>query len=283
MCGIAGVFGRPAEATVDRMLSRLRHRGPDDDFLVTRAECTLGVRRLSIVDVDGGRQPLANESGTVWAAQNGEIYNFAALRRELEAKGHRFQTRTDTEVIPHLYEDWGAAFPRHLNGMFAVAIWDDARRSGVLARDPVGKKPLYLLERAGCLYFASEIKALLAVPDFERRIDAAAIHHFLSYKHVPEPATAFVGIRALRPGEVLTWNADDGARIESYWAFSWHPDPAWDRTPEEEIVRRLEQSLRESVQRRLMSDVPIGFYLSGGVDSSLSTAIAATLSRERIR
>jgi asparagine synthase (glutamine-hydrolysing) len=265
------------------MLHRIAYRGPDDEFLVSGPRFTLGARRLSIIDVEGGRQPLSNETGTVWAAQNGELYNFPELRPALEAKGHRFRTRSDTEIIPHLYEDWGAEFPSRLLGMFAIAVWDDARECGLLARDHTGKKPLYYLERPGALYFASEIKCLLAVRDYERRLNPVAIHHFLSYKHVPEPDTAFEGIKSLGPAQTLTWSARDGIKVSTYWSLDWTPDPAWDRMDEEEIVLRVAASLKEGVRRRLLSDVPIGFYLSGGGDSSFSTALAATLSPGRIK
>jgi len=283
MCGIAGVFGKADPSTIEVMLHRIAYRGPDDEFLVSGPRFTLGARRLSIIDVEGGRQPLSNETGTVWAAQNGELYNFPELRPTLEAKGHRFRTRSDTEIIPHLYEDWGAEFPSRLLGMFGIAVWDDARECGLLARDHTGKKPIYYLERPGALYFASEIKCLLAVGDYQRRLNPAAIHHFLSYKHVPDPDTAFEGIKSLGPAQTLTWSARDGIKVSTYWAPSWAPDPAWDRMDEEEIALRVAASLKEGVRRRLLSDVPIGFYLSGGVDSSFSTALAATLSPGRIK
>src|SRR6266849_6009535 len=166
MCGIAGVFGKADPATVGAMLARLVHRGPDDEFLVSGTRFTLGARRLAIIDPEAGRQPLSNESGTVWAVQNGELYNFPVLRPGLEAKGHRFRTHSDTEIIPHLYEDWGPDYPSRLLGMFAIAVWDDARGCGLLARDHTGKKPLYYLERPRALYFASESKCLLAVRDY---------------------------------------------------------------------------------------------------------------------
>jgi asparagine synthase (glutamine-hydrolysing) len=283
MCGIAGVFGRADPATVEVMLHRLAHRGPDDEFLVSGRRFTLGTRRLAIIGVDDGRQPLSDETGAVWAAQNGELYNLPDLRPRLLAKGHRFRTSTDTELIPHLYEEHGAAFPDALRGMFAIALWDDARAEGLLVRDPTGKKPVYYLDTPGALYFASEIKALLAVPAYRREVDPVALHHFLSYKHVPAPLTAFAGIRALGPAQTLRWAAGAGPRIETYWAPRWSPDPAWERVDEEEVAARLREALREAVRRRLLSDVPIGFYLSGGLDSSLSTALAATLAPGPIR
>jgi asparagine synthase (glutamine-hydrolysing) len=283
MCGIAGIFGRADPATVEVMLGRLAHRGPDDQFLVSGRHFTLGARRLAILDVEGGRQPLSNEAGNVWAVQNGELYNFPELRPALESKGHRLRTHTDTEIIPHLYEDWGTDFPSQLRGMFAIAVWDDAKGSGCLVRDHTGKKPLYFLELAGGLYFASEIKSLLAVPDYERRLNPVAVHHFLSYKHVPSPETAFDGIRSLGPAQVLTWAPSEAPRIATYWSLKWAADPAWARMDEEEVAQRVAACLGEGVRRRLLSDVPIGFYLSGGIDSSLSTALAATLSSKRIK
>jgi len=265
------------------MLGRIAYRGPDDQFLVSGPRFTVGARRLAILDPEGGRQPISNEMGNVWAVQNGELYNFPELRPALEAKGHRFRNRGDTEIIPHMYEDWGTEFPSRLLGMFAIGVWDDVRGCGLLARDHTGKKPLYYLEVPGALYFASEIKCLLAVGDHARRLNPAAIHHFLSYKHVPDPDTAFIGIKSLGPAQTLTWSPREGARISTYWSLSWAPDPAWERMDEREIAERVAASLREGVRRRLLSDVPIGFYLSGGVDSSLSTALAATLSPGRIK
>src|SRR3954469_18671794 len=163
MCGIAGVFGRADRGLVETMAETMRHRGPDDRFAVGGQHFALAARRLSILDVEGGRQPIANETATVWAAQNGEIYTPPALRRSLVAAGHTLHTRCDTELLPHLYEDHGRDLPRRIDGMFAVAVWDDQRQEWLLARDRIGKKPLYYHQRDGCLYFASEIKALLAL------------------------------------------------------------------------------------------------------------------------
>jgi asparagine synthase (glutamine-hydrolysing) len=281
VCGIAGVFGKNDPDTIDRMLGRLGHRGPDDHFLVSGRFFTIGARRLAIIDVEGGRQPLSNETGVIWVCQNGEIYNFLELRSELESRGHRFQSRSDTEVLPHLYEEHGSKFPTRLRGMFAVALWDDEKRQGILARDHTGKKPLYYLDDGKALYFASEIKGLLAIPGYDRRIHAPAIHHFLSYKHVPAPDTAFSGIKELAPAHVLTWSTSGQSR-ERYWRPCWGPSRRWERMGEEEIADQLLAKLKEAVELRLLSDVPIGFYLSGGIDSSLSTAIAATLSPTRI-
>jgi asparagine synthase (glutamine-hydrolysing) len=274
MCGIAGVFGRGDAGTVAAMVRLLRHRGPDDELLVSGQSFALAARRLSIVDVGGGRQPVANESETIWAAQNGELYNFQELRRRLVADGHTLHTDCDTEILPHLYERDGRSFPEQIHGMFAVAVWDDARQVGLLARDRAGKKPLYYLQDGDALYFASEIKSLLEVPGFERRIDLEALHHYLSYKHVPHPLSIFQRIRAVPPGSLLTFRPGGEPEVSRYWL----PSFAAVEMEEEEAVDRLLELLREGVRRRLMGDVPIGFFLSGGIDSSLSTALAAELS-----
>lgn len=281
MCGICGVFGARRPDVVERMLDTIVHRGPDDGHLTSAPDFTLGARRLSIIDLEGGRQPLCNEDGKVWVAQNGEIYNFPGLRDELAGRGHGFSTRCDTEVIAHLYEEEGLDTPLRLDGMFAIAIHDEGRGRGLLMRDRTGKKPLYYLEHEGCLWFASEIKALLEVPGFERVIDWEAIHHFLSYKHVPAPWSAFRGIRALPPAHLLEWKDGRIARLEPYWRASYEPFP--EPLDEETLVESFLEKLRSAVRRRLISDVPIGFFLSGGLDSSLSTCIAAEANPEPIR
>ena len=283
MCGIAGVFGRSEPEVARAMIGRLRHRGPDDVFQVAGPEFTLAACRLAIIDVTGGRQPLSNEDGTVWATQNGELYNFPEIAPRLRELGHKLHTRTDTEVLPHLYEEHGPAFPTKLSGMFAVAVWDDVNKRGVLARDRAGKKPLYWMEHQGGLYYASEIKALLAVPGFERRVNPEAIHHFLSYKHVPSPLTAFAGIHMLPPAHTLVFQAGRTPVVAPYWSLSWRPDPYFDKVSEEEAAERVAATLETGVRRRLLSDVPVGFYLSGGVDSSLSTALAARIAGHRIQ
>jgi asparagine synthase (glutamine-hydrolysing) len=283
MCGIAGVFGRPEGDVVATMLAALVHRGPDDGHQVSGRSFALGARRLSIVDLQGGRQPLSNEEGTVWAAQNGELYNFPEVRPRLEEAGHRFRTRCDTELLPHLYEEHGADAVLHLDGMFAVAIWDDARRVGLLARDRTGKKPLYYMEREGALYFASEIKALLRVPGVQRRIDLEALHHYLSLKHVPHPLTMFQGIRALPPGHRMVVVPGKPPAIERYWRPDASDLPPEAQPGEDEAIERYLELMRAAVRRRFMSDVPVGFFLSGGIDSSLSTALAAELAGGKIK
>ncbi len=223
MCGICGVFGVGDRAVVESMLETLRHRGPDDGHLVVGDDFAIGTRRLSIVDVAGGRQPLTNEDGTVIAAQNGELYNFPEARERLVRRGHHLTTRTDTEILPHLWEEYGQALPQHIDGMFAVAVWDSRQHTGLLARDRMGKKPLYYWQRDGALYFASELKALLAIPGFERRLNLEALHHFLSYKHVPHPFTIFNGVRILPPAHQLAYRPGCDPTISRYWSLSFAP------------------------------------------------------------
>lgn len=283
MCGIAGVFGRREDETVNSMTAALLHRGPDDGFLVGGEDFSLGARRLSIVGIEDGRQPLSNESGTIWAAQNGELYNYPQVRRELLASGHHLHTHCDTEILPHLYEDYGTRMIEHIDGMFAVALWDTENRVGLLARDRMGKKPLYYHRRGAALYFASEIKALLRIPGFERRINYEALHHFLSFKHVPAPLSIFEGISILPPAHMLVYRPGSEVEIRRYWDVDFSATGEMASWPEEELIEHLLVLLRRGVERRLMSDVPIGFFLSGGIDSSLSTALAAELSPGRIK
>jgi len=282
MCGIAGVFGRGDRDAVSRMLATLRHRGPDDEHVMSSSRFALGTRRLSIVDVGGGRQPLTNEDGTVIAAQNGEIYNFPKLRPALLAAGHALRTRTDTEVLPHLWEEHGASLPVHIDGMFAAAVWDERQGIGLLARDRMGKKPLYYWRDSDAIYFASELKALLALPGFTRELDLEALHHYLSYKHVPHPLTIFKGARMLPPAHSLIFRPGREPEISRYWDLSFVPRNG--RVPDErEAVDGLLDRMREAVSRRFMSDVPVGFFLSGGIDSSLTTALAAEVAPERVK
>lgn len=281
MCGIAGVFGRNEPETVDRMLRAIAHRGPDDHFWLGGDDYTLGARRLSIIDLISGRQPLATPDGNVIAAQNGEIYNFQELREQLLAEGHRFAGRSDTEVIPHLYQLYGEAFVEHIHGMFAVSLWDRTRREGLLARDRAGKKPLYYTVWQGALYYASEIKSLLQIPGFPRRLRPEALHHYLSYKNVPCPLTIFEGISMLPPAHLLSWRDGQIASIRPYWKLDWTPMEG--ELDEGELAEELLVRLRAGLKRRLIADVPIGFFLSGGLDSSLATALAAEVSPERIK
>lgn len=283
MCGISGVFGRPDIETVKQMMGAIVHRGPDDGYSVAGTNFALGTRRLSIVGVVDGRQPLANEDGTIWAAQNGELYNYPRVKPELLRRGHRLQTHTDTEILVHLYEDFGTRLPEHIDGMFAIAVWDTVNKRGLLARDRMGKKPLYYYRDNDALYFASEIKSLLLVPGFERRINLEALHHYLSFKHIPCPLSIFEGVYMLPPAHVLEFQLGEEPKIRRYWDVDFSPQSETANAPEEELVERLLALLRQGIERRLMSDVPIGFFLSGGIDSTLSTVLAAEISTTPIK
>jgi asparagine synthase (glutamine-hydrolysing) len=273
MCGIAGVVGATwsaPELAVHEMLRHLEHRGPDEEGIADVAGATLGVRRLAIIDVLRGHQPMANETGNVFAIQNGELYNYRDLRAELLRRGHRFQTDSDTEVLPHLYEEYGPDFARHLRGMFAIAVWDARTETLVLTRDRLGKKPLLYAETERGLAFASEIQALLALP-VARNIDDQAIRDYLVSGYVGSPRTAFRAIRKIRPGHTLTVR---GGSLEehSYWRLSFSPKTA---IREEEAVDELRSRIAEAVRLRLISDVPLGAFLSGGLDSSTIVAFMA--------
>jgi asparagine synthase (glutamine-hydrolysing) len=264
VCGICGTIGDTAR--LERMSATLVHRGPDSDGTFLDGEVGLAARRLSIIDLETGDQPLSNEDGTVTVVQNGEIYNYVELRRELERAGHTFRTYGDTEVLAHAYEQWGDRFPERLRGMFAVALWDARRRRLLLARDRFGIKPLYVREAGDGLEFASELRAL---PRGE--IDLAALEAFLAFNSIPAPLTIFRGTRKLRPGHVLVW--EDGRTREERYA---RPGPLPERRDEEaELVEELRGRLRDSVRAHLVSDVPVGVLLSGGVDSGLLAALAA--------
>lgn len=275
MCGIAGVFGKSDPRTVNVMLDRLMHRGPDDGHVVAGDRFTLGARRLSIVDLAGGRQPLTNEDQTIWAAQNGELYNYFELKPKLIGRGHVLRTHCDTELIPHLYEEYGADLASRLDGMFAICLWDSKNQVGFLARDRTGKKPLYYLQVDGALYFASEIKALLTVPGFQRRVNLQAINHYLALKHVPAPLSIFEGIRVLPPAHTLVFRPRAEPVVRRYWSLDFGAPLSEADCSEEDAVDELLTLLKRGVRRRLMGDVPIGFFLSGGIDSSLSTVLAA--------
>ncbi len=275
MCGICGMFGRGDRAVTESMLATLRHRGPDDSQVAHGEQFALGARRLAILDLAHGRQPMANEDRSIWAVENGELYNYPSLRPRLLQAGHQLQTHCDTEVLSHLYEDHGADLPVHIDGMFAIAVWDENRQTGLLARDRMGKKPLYYWHHGDVLYFASELKALLAVPGFTKTLNVEAMHHFISLKHVPHPLTIFRDVYMLPPAHRLTFRPGERPVISRYWDVDFTVDPDLDRQTDEELTDEVIRLLGQGVQRRLLSDVPIGFFLSGGLDSSLSTAIAA--------
>src|SRR6266851_4538587 len=277
MCGIAGIVsleGKPVfERELRDMCSAISHRGPDDEGYYIETGVGLGMRRLSIIDLDSGRQPIRNEDGSVWVVFNGEIYNFRELRRELEGCGHVFSTRTDTETIVHLYEEYGRHCVDHMRGMFAFALWDQRTRQLLLARDRVGIKPLYYAEIDGRILFASELKAILQLVEVERKINWSAASHLFTFLSTP-PADAIIeGVRKLEPGHLLIASPGRAPVIERYWDLKFEPDYARD---ENYFVERVRELLDESVRLHLISDVPLGAFLSGGIDSS---AVVATMTR----
>jgi asparagine synthase (glutamine-hydrolysing) len=289
MCGITGaIWTRPDGAVsldaLERMTAAVRHRGPDDAGHYTSdlrlrgpydamPGVALGHRRLSIIDLAGGHQPMSNEDGSIWIAFNGEIYNYADLQRRLEGAGHRFRTSSDTEAIVHLYEDEGLDCFRHLNGMFAIAIWDAPRQRLVLARDRLGKKPLVYRQEPGRLLFASELKCLLELPNVPREIDLAAVDAYLTYQYVPHPQTIFRGIAKLPPGHLAVYR-NDRLDVRPFWEPDFHQEK---KCSHPEAVEQARELLSSAVKMRMRSDVPLGAFLSGGVDSSL---IAALMQRE---
>ena len=281
MCGIAGIIwqdpSRPGDlAAATRMARALAHRGPDGEGVEVLGPAALAHRRLSIVDLSpNGRQPLSNEDGTIWITYNGEVYNHLDLRRELEARGHVFRTRSDTEAIVHAYEEWGLACVERLRGMFAFAIWDAPRRRLVLARDRLGIKPIYYARIGGDLLFASDLRALLLEPAVDRALDEDALACYLALRYVPAPRTMVRGVRKLPPASLLVWeprSASEGPRVHRYWDLA--PLPTLDGTPptEAEAAAQLRERIDECVRLRLMSEVPLGAFLSGGLDSTMVTA-----------
>lgn len=271
MCGIAG-FSWNDDNLVTRMIQTIAHRGPDQYGVYTDESVSLGHRRLSIIDLSQhGRQPMANEEGSVWVTYNGEIYNFPELRKTLEAKGHVFRSQTDTEVIVHAYEEYGPDCVRQLNGMFAFALWDKTRRELILVRDRLGIKPLYYYLSGEKLVFASEIKAILQVPEVEREVNPKALYHYVGYEFVPAPDTILRHIYKLPPGHYLRYKGGQ-VEIREYWDVRFETE-AHPPTFYEEQVRDL---LADAVQKHLISDVPLGVFLSGGLDSS---ALVTLMSR----
>ncbi len=282
MCGIAGFVngdGQPADRRVlERMTASLAHRGPDGDGFLVEGPTALGHRRLAIIDLDGGAQPMANEEESVWVTYNGELYNELGLREMLQRRGHVYRTVSDTESLVHLYEDHGAEFVRELNGMFALAIWDCRRSRLVLARDRMGQKPLYYAELpGGGIAFGSEPKAVLSHPAIGRRLDPAGLCRYLFYEYVPAPGSIWLGLRQLPPSHVLVW---ENGRISTqrYWETPWPGASTRSGQPRDDFQATAERfwaELREAVARHRRSDVPLGVFLSGGVDSS---SVAAALS-----
>ena len=288
MCGITGaIWNKPTSAvdsaTLRQMVASITHRGPDEDGFFEGEGVALGHRRLSIIGVQGGRQPIANEDGTVRVVFNGEIYNYRGLREELQRQGHQFRTQTDTEVLVHLYEEVGAGeMLQRLDGMFALAILDtrSSQPKFLLARDRLGQKPLYYrYEPEGRLIFGSELKTILCVPGVPREVDPIALDDYLTYQYVPHPKTIFQGIAKLCPGEYAVWT-EGQLTLDSYWQPDF--DREEDRS-EAELIDELRQRLTSSVEARLQSEVPLGAFLSGGIDSTIIVGLMQRLSKEPVR
>jgi asparagine synthase (glutamine-hydrolysing) len=306
MCGICGEIDFNKAVTVEpnrRMCKVLTHRGPDDQGMVfikgnqylevkdsskfipdeNHFEVALGHRRLAIIDLsEAAHQPMTNEDGKIWIVFNGEIYNFQELREGLEKKGHRFKSKSDTEVILHAYEEWGIECLNHFRGMFVFAIWDSNLQRLFVARDRLGKKPLVYSHQNGHFAFASEIKALLQLPGVERKVSLHALHSYLTYQYVPSPDTIFEGIKKLPPAHYLLYDRDDKIRIERYWKLKFNSGHQT-YGDLQELEDRIRAELEESVKLRLISDVPLGAFLSGGVDSSLIVGIMAKLSGKPVK
>ena len=285
MCGIAGIVSRAAGERIEagvirRMCQAIVHRGPDDEGVFVKDGVGLGMRRLSIIDLAGGHQPVFNEDRTVWIVYNGETYNFPELRQELLERGHRFSTHSDTEVIVHLYEEMGADCVSKLRGMFAFALYDERRRKLLLARDRLGKKPLHYALDGGRLWFGSEIKSILTVAPELADIDREALLQYMYFGYIPDPLTAFTKIQKLPPGHLLEFE-DGKISVRQYWdlpRYGTHPPRS-----EEECLEEMEQRLAEAVRIRLISDVPLGALLSGGTDSSTVVALMARATSQPVK
>ncbi len=285
MCGIAGFVGvqiPEAEAgiRVRAMCDAIVHRGPDTEGYHLADGVALGMRRLSIIDVGGGQQPIYNEDGSIVVVFNGEIYNHRVLRRELESSGHLFRTRSDTEVLVHLYEDLGAEMVLRLHGMFAFAIWDSRNRDLLIARDHTGMKPLSYLELPEGLAFCSELRSLMAFHPDQLRVSPIAVMQYLAFGYVPDPASIFEGARKLPPGHLLLWNAMQGLTVRRYWT---PPHPESLKIDERELVETLRVKLDTAVASHLEAEVPLGAFLSGGLDSSTVVALMSRHASRRVR
>jgi len=285
MCGICGQLASESrqgadDALLRRLNATLRHRGPDSDGYYVNSAAGLAISRLAIIDVAGGNQPIANEDGSIVVVFNGEIYNFRELRSELQSLGHRFRTQSDTEVIVHGYEQWADQALDHFNGMFAIALWDEGRQRLLLARDRMGKKPLYWYWSKHGLLWGSEAKALLAAPWVERRVNALALHHYLTLQYVPDPLTMFEGISRLPAAHKLVVERGGEPRVSRWWQLEF--EPKWE-IEDREAVERARGLLSAAVERRLISEVPLGAFLSGGIDSSTIVALMAEGSSKAVK
>ncbi|HLG19353.1 MAG TPA: asparagine synthase (glutamine-hydrolyzing) [Bdellovibrionota bacterium] len=290
MCGIAGSIGRPSAENVRAMIDSMLHRGPDDQHFYEDRRVAFGTARLAIVDIGGGRQPLCNETGTIWVAQNGEIYNSPQLRDELIRYGHSFRSRSDTEAIVHAYEEWGDRFVEHLQGMFAIVLWDTEQSRLILARDRLGIKPLYVWERDRQVFFASELRAFRRLPTFSPSLDPCAIHFYLTLQGAPAPHTFYKDVRGLEPAEIRTYEIDPSSsevrssQSKRYWSANdlILAEPRADLTFEK-AVEKAEVLLEKTVASHLLADTPIAVFLSGGIDSSLLAALMKRVHQGDVR
>lgn len=277
MCGIAGVFSQENqpinESIISAMCSSMVHRGPDDSGTYIESNVGIGMTRLSIIDIENGNQPISNEDKTVWVVSNGEIYNFREIRDRLIKIGYKFRSRSDTEVIAHLYEEYGVDCVKYLRGMFSIAIWDARRKRLMIARDRIGIKPLYYFDNGRDLVFASELKSLLQYPAIDRKIDLESLQYLFAFMTTPPDASIIAGVKKLEPGHMLLVGEGRGMKLSRYWDVEFIPDRS---RSEESFTEELKDRLFESVQNHLVSDVPVGVFLSGGVDSS---AVAATMAK----
>lgn len=280
MCGICGFTGKASEAILKKMMDSIFHRGPDEDGFYSDGKINLGIRRLSIIDVETGHQPIHNEDKSIWLVFNGEIYNFLELRAGLEKKGHRFYTNhSDSEVLVHLYEEYGNDFIHKLNGMFAIALWDKGKETLLLIRDRMGVKPLFYTLTNGSLIFASEIKGILVHPAYTKDANYDALYHYFTFKNIPAPLTAFKDVYTLLPGEIISFKE---GRLEKkrYWKVKFSEDPLCD---ESSVAGTISKLLEDAVRLRMRSDVPFGAYLSGGVDSSAVVALMTRFSDRPVK
>jgi asparagine synthase (glutamine-hydrolysing) len=283
MCGICGVYLHDNRSEINpgilkRMCDTIYHRGPDDEGIYHNDQVFLGSRRLSIIDLEYGHQPMTNEDKSIWLVFNGEIYNYPEIRERLIQKGHALQTNSDTEVIIHAYEEYGEGCAAELNGMFAFALWDDKRKQLLIARDRVGIKPLYYTDQGGRFIFGSELKAICAVPGLRLEIDPAAVDQFLTLEYIPGPKTIYKNVHKLLPGHFMTIRAGH-TRIACYWDIPQTPI----NNREEVCVEIVRGLLKESVKMQMISDVPLGAFLSGGIDSSAVVALMTQASSDPIR
>src|SRR5712692_5403481 len=284
MCGIAGIVSLDGQPVFERelrsMCSAMTHRGPDDEGTYLGPGVGLAMRRLSIIDLASGHQPVSNEDGTIWVVLNGEIYNYQELRRDLERRGHVFSTRSDTETIVHLYEEYGEGCVERLRGMFGFALWDERWKVLLLARDRLGIKPVYYTQTHGRLIFASELKAILKLPVVERKLNWGAVSHLFTFLTTPPTEAIIDGVHKLEPGHILRASPGLAPTVERYWDLKFQPDY---RKGESYFVERLREILLESVRLHMLADVPVGAFLSGGIDSSAVVTTAAALSREPLK